>query len=132
MKLALWPVSLREFRPCSDPSTRCFARRRTGRSGRTTRSRCNLPYSMCGTPSSSLLRYPAAVQSRLSFADAQIHPASGSGLQHRATIERGPALLLLHAVLESVPLSLADGVSNSAPGIDKKLDKIPIPFSVSS
>ena len=33
----------------------------------------------------------------------------------RATRGRGPALLLLHTVLESVPLPLADGVSNGTP-----------------
>ena len=39
--------------PAQTPPLRCFARRQAGRRGGTARSRCNLPHSMCGTPSSS-------------------------------------------------------------------------------
>ena len=73
---------------------------------------------------------PAAVQNRLSHAGAQIHPVNGSGLQYEARRERGPALLLLHAVLESGPLPLADGVSNGLHSINKNLDEILIPYPV--
>ena len=44
----------------------------------------------------------------------QKHPVNGSGLQHEAIRDRGPALLLLHAVLESVHFQPVDGVSNGS------------------
>ena len=59
-------------------------------------------------------RYPAAIQSSLSLAGARKHPVNGSGLQHEAIRDRGPALLLLHYVLESVHPQPVDGVSNGS------------------
>ena len=53
--------------------------------------------------------------SRLSLAGARIHLVNGSGLQHEAIREQGPALLLFHAVLESVHLPLVYGASNGTP-----------------
>ena len=59
-----------------------------------------------------VLEIPSSHPERLSLASARIHPVNGSGLQHEAIRDRGPALLLLHAVLESIHLPLVDGVSN--------------------
>ena len=59
-------------------------------------------------------RYPAAIQSSLSLAGARQHPVNGSGLQNEAIKDRGPALLLLHAILESVHPKPVDGVSNGS------------------
>ena len=48
-----------------------------------------------------VLEIPAAFQSRLSLADTRTCPAKDPGLPGEVTRDRGPALLLLHAVPEA-------------------------------
>ena len=55
---------------------------------------------------------PPVVLEIPSLAGTRKLPVNGSGLQNDAKRNRGPALLLLHAILESVHLPLVDGVSN--------------------
>ena len=75
-----------------------------------------------------VLEIPGCLPDRLSLADTRTCPAKDPDLAGEVTRDRGPALLLLHAVPGSDLLQPAGGACSSTPSMNQKvLDEIPIP-----